>query len=180
MAGNTRPLEDLIQEQTAYILGLDGEISESDKETLNEIEQNVQQVKTLASKPVPAPVFGVEANYWLDLEGYSPHNEAKAITKPLLILQGERDYQVTMQDFANWKSALADHANVRLKSYPELNHLMIAGSGPSKPAQYQVAGHVASAGLASSAFKLGVHRRRASLSTRPGSLHPHTAGSMRA
>ena len=42
------------------------------------------------------------------------------------------------------------------------------------------AGHVASAGLASSAFKLSVHRRRASLSTRPGSLHPHTAGSMRA
>jgi hypothetical protein len=31
---------------------------------------------------------------------------------------------------------------VRLKSYPALNHMFIAGSGPSMPVEYQRPGHV--------------------------------------
>jgi fermentation-respiration switch protein FrsA (DUF1100 family) len=41
----------------------------------------------------------------------------------MLILQGESDYNVTMEDFNNWKTALKDHKNVIFKSYPKLNHL---------------------------------------------------------
>ena len=60
----------------------------------------------------------------------------------LLVLQGERDYQVTMQDFSNWQRALASRTNVEFKSYPRLNHLFIAGTGKSTPAEYQIAGNV--------------------------------------
>jgi hypothetical protein len=31
---------------------------------------------------------------------------------------------------------------VQLKSYPALNHLFIAGSGPATPAEYSLPGHV--------------------------------------
>lgn len=144
VAGNTRPLEDLIAEQTRYVLGLDGQLSESDQASLDEIDRQVQQVKSLATQKNPQPVFGANPAYWLDLDGYQPQIEAKSVTKPLLILQGERDYQVTMKDFANWRAALSDRPNVQFKSYPTLNHLMIAGSGPSKPAEYEIPGHVAS------------------------------------
>ena len=61
----------------------------------------------------------------------------------MLILHGERDYQVTMEDFANWKAALSDREHVRFKSYPNLNHLMLGGSGLSQPAEYEEPGHVA-------------------------------------
>ncbi len=61
---------------------------------------------------------------------------------PLFIVQGERDYQVTMQDFGIWKDALAGHANVQLKSYADLNHLFISGEGKSTPAEYQTPGNV--------------------------------------
>jgi alpha-beta hydrolase superfamily lysophospholipase len=61
----------------------------------------------------------------------------------MLILHGERDYQVTMEEFARWKEALGSRADVMLKSYPGLNHLFITGTGPSLPAEYQVPGHVA-------------------------------------
>jgi alpha-beta hydrolase superfamily lysophospholipase len=62
---------------------------------------------------------------------------------PLLVMQGERDYQVlAAKDFAGWETALQGNANVTLKLYPELNHLLIAGEGPSTPQEYQTAGHV--------------------------------------
>jgi fermentation-respiration switch protein FrsA (DUF1100 family) len=59
----------------------------------------------------------------------------------MLILQGERDYQVTMRDFALWKAALGERKNVTLRSYAKLNHLFTAGEGKSTPAEY-ASGHV--------------------------------------
>jgi hypothetical protein len=61
----------------------------------------------------------------------------------MLILQGERDYQVTMGEFAKWTAALGSRRDVTFRSYRDLNHLFIAGTGPASPAEYQVAGHVA-------------------------------------
>lgn len=60
----------------------------------------------------------------------------------MLILQGARDYQVTMEDFAEWRAALESRPNVRLTSYPTLNHLFMAGSGQSTPTEYRIEGHV--------------------------------------
>jgi hypothetical protein len=60
------------------------------------------------------------------------------------VLQGERDYQVTMADFAGWKEALKDRPNATLRSYPALNHLFMAGEGRSTPQEYMQPGqHVA-------------------------------------
>jgi alpha-beta hydrolase superfamily lysophospholipase len=61
----------------------------------------------------------------------------------MLILHGERDYQVTAEEFARWKAALDSRPDVTFESYPAPNHLFIAGAGPSLPAEYQVPGHVA-------------------------------------
>jgi hypothetical protein len=61
----------------------------------------------------------------------------------MLILQGERDYQVTVEDFARWNAALGPRPDITFHSYPALNHLFIAGAGPSLPAEYQVPSHVA-------------------------------------
>ncbi len=61
---------------------------------------------------------------------------------PMLILQGERDFQVTMQDFNLWKAALGSRDDVTFRSYPKLDHLFVAGEGKSTPADYQKAAHV--------------------------------------
>lgn len=142
MAGNARPLEDLVIQQTQYLLGLDGQISEEEQQSIDAIRTQVAQVKAIESQPDSLSFFGASAAYWRALAGYLPDQEAKLVTRPMFILQGERDYQVTMEDFARWKSALADRSDVRFKSYPALNHLMMAGAGPSAPAEYDVAGHV--------------------------------------
>lgn len=145
LAGAVKPLEDAILEQATYILSIDGAISKEELLKLDELKQLVAKVKELKPADVntSTDLFGVPASYWLDLRGYDPPREAKALSQPMIILQGERDYQVTMDDFRLWQAALSSRKNVLFKSYPKLNHLFIEGSGKSMPAEYNAPGHVA-------------------------------------
>jgi dienelactone hydrolase len=88
-------------------------------------------------------VLGASPEYWVSLQAYDPVATAKKIRTPLLIIQGERDYQVTMKDLDGWKAALAGKPGVDIRSYPKLNHLFVAGDGPSLPGEYDQPGHVA-------------------------------------
>ncbi|HEX5854516.1 MAG TPA: dienelactone hydrolase family protein, partial [Thermoanaerobaculia bacterium] len=73
---------------------------------------------------------------------HRPAETARSLRMPVLILQGERDTQVTMADFNGWKKALSGRAGVTLKSYPTLNHLFAPGEGRSTPAEYEKRDHV--------------------------------------
>lgn len=144
VAGLTRPLEDTMLEQYQYIASVDKNAVPA--EVLTALPAQVQAIKDLQpgdeSKP---PILGAPTAYWLDLKDYRPTEVAKAVTKPMFILQGERDYQVTMVDFKNWQTALAGRSDVQFKSYADLNHLLLSGRGPSTPQEYQQAGSVATA-----------------------------------
>lgn len=150
LAGSTRPLEDLVLEQTRKLLSLDGKPTEEAQKKVREIEQQVARIKSpklSEDTPKSELPLGVPAKYWLDLRGYEPARAAKELPKPMLILQGERDYQVTMEDFANWRKALGSRKDVKFISYPKLNHLFVEGEGKgrSTPAEYSVPGNVAKA-----------------------------------
>ncbi len=146
LAGNTRPLEDLILEQLTYIFSLQGEPGKEEKEELEKIKKQVLRVKDPKLTPeTPASELplGTSAAYWLALRDYRPAQVVARFHRPVFVLQGERDYQVTMADFAGWKEALSMRKDVRLKSYPKLNHLFMEGEGKAKPAEYDKPGHVA-------------------------------------
>jgi len=145
MAGPARSLEEAMLEQTNYLAMADGAISPEEQARIDEVAALVARVKSLtpADATSAASISGAPASYWLDLRGYDAPSAAKALKQPLLVLQGERDYQVTMAEFEKWKAALAGHAAVTFRSYPALNHLFIAGTGKSLPSEYQTAGHVA-------------------------------------
>lgn len=123
MAGTTRPLMDVAREQLVYLASLKPGTIDPDK--------------ALAQLRQAAP----EA-YWTDLNAYNPAQTAATLTLPMLILQGERDYQVTLADLQGWRDALGKRANVTIKSYPTLNHLFQAGQGKSTPDEYGRAGHM--------------------------------------
>lgn len=67
---------------------------------------------------------------------------AMRLDVPMLLLQGERDYQVTMKDFRIWQQKMRKKQNATLISYPALNHLFIPGEGPSTPQEYMKKGCV--------------------------------------
>jgi dienelactone hydrolase len=142
LAGNTRPIEDLVIEQTGYLLSLQSPQAAGAKQ-LESVQKEVAAIRALEpGKPDGGMLLGAYPAYWLYLRGYDPPAVAAGLQTPLLILQGERDYQVTMQDFGNWKAALGERKNVTLKSYPALNHLFMEGTGKSTPEEYAKPGHV--------------------------------------
>ncbi len=147
MAGAARPLEDIILEQVSYLAAADGQVTDTEKSQIESLRAEVARVKAL--KPGDTgTALGAPDSYWVDLHGYNPPEAAKALKAPLLILQGERDYQVTMDNFELWKKALAGRPSVTFKTYPKLNHLFAEGEGKSTPADYDKPGHVAEAVVA--------------------------------
>ena len=144
MAGAAKSLEDAIMAQMLYLSNADGTVSPDEQKALDDVQKFVDTIRALTpATAVPGNIGGAPASYWIDLKGYDPPAVARAITRPMLVLQGERDYQVPLEDFARWKSALSSRSQVTLRSYPALNHLFIEGAGPSLPAEYKMPGHVA-------------------------------------
>jgi len=141
LAANTRNLPDMILDQAKYLVFLDGEVSEGEVRYLKEIEAQVRKVKELDIGEGEI-VLGASRTYWSDLMTYDPVEVAKDLAIPMLILQGGRDYQVTMEDFEGWKEGLAGQEGVWFKFYPDLNHLFISGTGKPSPTEYEKFGNV--------------------------------------
>jgi hypothetical protein len=145
LAGNTRPIEQVALEMVRYLVGVDQLPQDEAQKEVEEVGAEVKNIERPDLKPsesvtlLGAQMYGA---YWLDLRGYDPAAVAAQLSIPMLILQGERDFQVTMADYDGWKKGLSRHANVTFKSYPDLNHLFTSGSGTPSAREYRLAGHV--------------------------------------
>lgn len=84
-----------------------------------------------------AVVMGAYGTYWKNLEQYDQVAEAAAVSVPCLVLQGEEDYQVTMEDYEIWKENFTEKENWQFKSYAGLTHLFMPGNKMNGPADYQ-------------------------------------------
>lgn len=119
MAGPARDLEQVVNEQLDYLLP-------------------------------PGTPDSVRTITFAQLRTTSPHylqpqgqvQAALQLSMPMLILQGGRDYQVTMTEYNLWQQALRGREGVVMRSYPKLNHLFLEGEGPSKPLEYQIQSHI--------------------------------------
>ena len=98
-----------------------------------------------ADTPSSSLPLGIPAAYWLDIRDYDPAALARSLSIPILVTQGGRDYQVPPTELAIWRDALGGREGVTVREYPALNHLLMEGTGPSRPAEYAVPGHVAGA-----------------------------------
>lgn len=149
VAGLARAYEDAFIEQITYISSLTDSSNSSAQKQLADIKRQVDNVKKLGTPEfndtIPLPL-GSPRHYWEFANKYKPVEVAVKLTLPMLILQGERDYQVTMEDFGLWRLGLIKKKNAFFKSYPKLNHLLQEGSGKSTPFEYYrvspVAGYV--------------------------------------
>lgn len=144
LAASYRPLEDLILAQVIYLYSPNG-IDAFEQPEIDKLKQQVKQVKSLkpgSTTPASALPLGIPADYWIDLKSYDHGSLANKFLRRIFVLQGERDYQVTMEDFALWQKVLKNKKNTTFRSYPKLNHLFIAGEGPSLPKEYDSEGHV--------------------------------------
>lgn len=141
MAGTPRSLWELSAEQNllyADEIEQAGEIEQAEEIRLA-VEQEIQKGFLLYNMSdadalnEANSVFGMGAWYLRKFEQIDVIALHIEDSKPVLILQGEKDRQVTMVDFQLWKDGLAAHNDVTFISYPKLNHLFGEYSGDEVP-----------------------------------------------
>ncbi|WP_223601428.1 DUF3887 domain-containing protein [Chryseobacterium sp. GVT01B] len=143
MAGNARPLQNLLVEQYDYLHSIDP--AKVPAEAVQEVKKQVAYLNSpqfSLSSPTSKLPLGQSAAYWKYLKDYNQLNEVKKVKAPMFFAQGGRDYQVTEKDFNLWKETLKNDKTAVFKLYPTLSHLFIAGSGKPSPKDYETKGKV--------------------------------------
>lgn len=134
LAGMARPLASTVREQIEYLAGYQATTDEA-RDQVREILAQLDRFEE-GALPDTARVLGMPVRYIRELDDVGAVDVAARLGAPMLVLQGERDYQVTLADFRIWQDALAGRDDVTFQSYPALDHLFMAGEGPSTPEQY--------------------------------------------
>jgi pimeloyl-ACP methyl ester carboxylesterase len=146
LAAPSEPIYKAYVRQLRYFASLDSEPVEAMQELIHEEERKsdaadrLETNSTTASRELP---FGLPASYWHSYRELDPIGTCQRMDKPILLLQGSRDYQVTLEkDFELWKNELGGKGNVDLRVLEGLDHCFVQGDGPSTPADYDVPGNV--------------------------------------
>ena len=133
MAAPARDLITLIKDQISYLETFEGN-------DLSSYKEEIARLEDLDALADDEQVMGAYKAYWKDILNYDQLEAAKDITVPQLFLQGEEDYQVTMEDMSLWKENIKDGIFI---SYPSLTHIFMEGDLDQGPSAYMQKGKVA-------------------------------------
>ncbi len=137
LAGGAAPLHWVIVRQIQYLASLDPATAAGSASAIDALTRQAQQVDSpdlSPATPTGELPMGTPAPYWLDLRGYDAPAAAATLGKPILVVQGGRDYQATVEDdLSRWQAALADRPGVTIRVHPDDDHFLFTGSGPSTP-----------------------------------------------
>lgn len=142
LAAMARPISQVVPEQLQYLAEVDGTVTAEEQAQVEAFRSALAQAVSGGLEPSTL-VLGAPAGYWQALDALDPVAVARELEQPILVLQGGRDYQVTEADFRCFQEGLAGRDQVEFHLFPELNHLFMAGQGPSHPGEYEQPGHVA-------------------------------------
>ena len=144
LASPSRPMSEVVRDQAAWLAGPGASVAQQLQAL--DVRREADALADLyaaRSDSKGGAILGASRSYWLDIRNQHAVDAARSFGRPILVLQGERDYQVPMSDFLGWKKALAGRRNVTFRSYAKLDHLFVAGEGRSSPEDYEKPGHVA-------------------------------------
>jgi len=135
--GLARPLVDSILDQQRQLLDVQGVTGEERERAIAEVEARAAQVRSLDIGDDEV-VFGLGGReYFETLAEYDAVEAAAGLDIPLLLGQGGRDYQVTVEDdLPLWRDALSGRSTVEFEVYDGLNHLFQRSEGPRTSAEY--------------------------------------------
>jgi uncharacterized protein len=146
MAGDTQPMHHSAVRVMSYLETTNPEaVPAGTAELFQRQAALVDSPDLSADTPATDLPFGMPGAYWLDLRDYDPVATAAKLDVPILVLQGGRDYQVTVaDDLPGWRQGLPD---ATIKVIDADNHLFFSGTGPSTLNDYAIAQHVDPAAL---------------------------------
>lgn len=143
-AGNYTSLQDLMLYQFDYLKPLQAK-SKADSALFDKMVAQANQAKIL-NLPNNYPNDSLPSmypfSYWNYLNNLNMISLAQKIKKPVLVLQGERDYQVPFSEYLKWKTTLNSNLNYQFASFQKLNHMFLEGEGKSTPEEYAIRSNV--------------------------------------
>jgi len=147
LAASAEPIGAALIRQTRYLATLPGSIGQRASAQLAQVEAigaAISDPGTLEHDPPSTVLFGgVGPAYYLSSLRYREVAVARSIRQPLLLLQGDRDYQVTVRDDLDvWLAGLRGRPGVTVVRFPRADHFFFDASGPPTPAEYEVPTHV--------------------------------------
>jgi uncharacterized protein len=147
LAAGTEPLGSAILRQVRYEATLPGTIGAKAKAVLPYLRPQVAEIdnpaKLARDRPGTVLLNGIHPAYYLSMLRYDEVATARSIRQPLLLLQGDRDYQVTVKDDLDaWLKGLHGRWGVTVVRFPKADHFFLDGSGPPNPLEYNKPGHL--------------------------------------
>lgn len=143
-AAPARKLSDLIAEQNKYLYVNSGDTTAATRKQFQDAANEIDRSRLLKLGDISpdSVILSAPAAYWIDLNNYDQLASARRFTKKILVIQGENDFQVSVQDFNIWRAALAANRNASFKLYPDLNHLLSSQKQKGNGMQYRTPGNV--------------------------------------
>lgn len=140
LAGTPRKLEDVILQQNKDAVNAMTDKTEQEKAAILEpVIQEIEKIRQTTPESQHTIILGVNSEYWASLNQIDTPEILKEITIPMIILQGEEDFQISMKDdFQMWHQLLDGRENVEFKSYKGLNHLFMTSNGLKNIQEYNV------------------------------------------
>ena len=129
MAGTPRKLEEVMKDQTddmvSLMKGFKKKIMEKQMEKILKPFTGLYELSDEEAKK--KKMSGGTTLYYFKEMGEHPSSEyLKELEKPMLIMQGSKDFQVKVdKDFEVYKELLKDKKNVTYKLYDNLNHVFL-------------------------------------------------------
>ncbi|MCL2121880.1 MAG: alpha/beta fold hydrolase [Clostridiales bacterium] len=134
LAGSPRSLLDITYDQQMLYIDAMPE-GEEKALALSQMETYDEQVAALmALSDEEAKNTAVSGNvpfyYFKEMDEHPASAYTPDIAVPFLIMQGERDFQVSVdKDYAAWQELLSEKTNATFKLYANLNHLFMPATG---------------------------------------------------
>lgn len=143
LAPGARVLDDAIAAQLAVRMRLTGQPDDEIERQILDLKAQFARIRSGATADTDV-VFGAPAHYWRDLWSRHPLDSLRALTLPVLVIQGGADYQVTKADYDLVQQALAGKPETARESHwlPDLNHLLMHVEGESTGTEYGREGRV--------------------------------------
>lgn len=145
LAPLAEPINEAIVRQTRHVLTLDGELSAQDEQALAETEALAEQLRTLDIGDEETLNLGGGARgrpFWRTLQEYDHIGTAADLDVPTLLVQGGRDYLVTVSDdLPIWREAISDDSQTEIVVFEDLNHRFQPGEKPARPQEWSQSGN---------------------------------------
>ncbi|MCF8567365.1 alpha/beta fold hydrolase [Alicyclobacillus tolerans] len=127
MAGSPRKLEEIIMDQNHDVLdSLNRFLQIIAKKQIAKLSSKFHNIYNLNDEEAKSTlVLGkyARAYYFKEMGEHQAINYLSESHKPVLIMQGEKDFQVSVErDFNAYRASLSEKPNVTFKLYPNLNH----------------------------------------------------------